>query len=232
MKENAIKKINKIGKIGAIVAKIAKIFMIIGAVSLLVTGIVLMVMPKDFMEINITGTLGLEMDISKYYDGEIKEEDIDKIIGDDGSVELENGEEYSVNNVTFENGILNVEAEANNISYSLRNLGGALLSGSINMAAWVVVLVFIEKLCVAFKQCASPFEDNVLKSLNNFAISMIPWAVVSTLSTQLGTLLTSGDIVIGGGIDLTYVFILLVILGLTFVFKYGAMLQQESDETL
>ena len=34
------------------------------------------------------------------------------------------------------------------------------------------------------------------------------------------------------GIDLKMVFVILVILALTFIFKYGAILQQESDETL
>ena len=43
--------------------------------------------------------------------------------------------------------------------------------------------------------------------------------------------MSGGDVVIGG-IDLSYVFVALVIIGLTFVFKYGAMLQKESDEIL
>ena len=106
-----------------------------------------------------------------------------------------------------------------------------MFAGALVMAAWIVVLVFIEKLCKSFQKCESPFEDEVLLNLKNFSISMIPWAIVSTLGGEIATLMTDGDVVFGG-IDLTYVFIALVIIGLTFIFKYGAMLQKESDETL
>lgn len=232
MKENAIRKINKLGKIGAIVAKVARILMMVGAVCLLVAGTLLIVVPKDFINITINGNMEFNMDISKFYDGEINEDEINKVIGDDGNIELEDGEGYAVSDVTIEDGVVHVSAEAENMSYSLRDLAGTMFAGFLSMAAWIVVLVFIEKLCKAFRECTSPFEDTVIKSLTNFGYSMIPWAAVSTLSTQLAALFTDGDIVIGGGIDLTYVFILLVILGLTFVFKYGAMLQKESDETL
>lgn len=232
MKENAIRKINKLGKVGVIVARIARILMIIGAVCLLVAGILLMVVPKDFINITINGNMKFDIDISQFYDGEINEDEINKVIGEDGNIELEDGEEYVVSDVTIEDGVVHVNAEAENINYSLRDLAGTMFAGVLSMAAWIVVLVFVEKLCKAFRDCASPFEDTVIKCLTNFGYSMIPWAAVSTLSTQLATLFADGDIVIGGGIDLTYVFILLVILGLTFVFKYGAMLQKESDETL
>ncbi len=230
MKENAIRKINKLGKVGVIVARIARILMIVGAVCILIATIALMIIPEDFMKINFKGNMGIEINISDFYDGEINVDEVNQAIKD-GQIELEDGEEYVISDVSMEDGVLNVEAEAGNISYSLRSLAGSLFAGFLDMAALIVVMVFIEKLCIAFRECESPFEDKVLKSLNNFSISMIPWAVISTLSAEISALLTSGDVVLGG-IDLTYVFILLVILGLTFVFKYGAMLQKESDETL
>lgn len=231
MKEKAIKKINKLGKIGGIVALIARIFMIIGAVSLLVCGILFLVIPKDLMTITISGKMGMEFNFEKYFDTDIDQEELDKIIGDSGSIDIEDGKEYAVSDVVVEDGVVKVSAEADDISYSLRRLSGTMFAGAFSMAAWIVVLVFIEKLCKAFQKCESPFEDEVLLKLKNFSISMIPWAIVSTLSGEIASLLSGGDIVIGG-IDLTYVFIALVIIGLTFIFKYGAMLQKESDETL
>ena len=67
MKEKAIKKINKLGKIGGIVALIARIFMIIGAVSLLVCGILFLVIPKDLMTITISGKMGMEFNFEKIH---------------------------------------------------------------------------------------------------------------------------------------------------------------------
>lgn len=231
MKEKAIKKINKLGKIGGIVAKIARIFMIIGAVSLLVCGIILLVIPKDLVKITVSGKMGMEFNFEKYFDTDIDQEELDKIIGDTGSIDVEDGKEYAVSDVVVEDGVIKVSAEADDISYSLRKLSGTMFAGVFSMAAWIVVLVFIEKLCKSFQKCESPFEEEVLTNLKNFSISMIPWAVVSTLSGEIASLMMDGDIVLGG-IDLTYVFIALVIIGLTFIFKYGAMLQKESDETL
>lgn len=231
MKENAIKRINKLGKIGGIVAKIARILMIVGAATLLVAGIVLMFIPKDFLKMTVSGKMGMEINVGKYFDEEIDQNEIDKIIGEDGAVDIDDGNEYIVSDVEVEDGVIKVAAETDEISYSLRRFSGTMFAGALVMAAWIVVLVFIEKLCKSFQKCESPFEDEVLLNLKNFSISMIPWAIVSTLGGEIATLMTDGDVVFGG-IDLTYVFIALVIIGLTFIFKYGAMLQKESDETL
>ena len=231
MKEKAIKKINTLGKIGAIVALVARIFMIIGAAGLLTGAICMLVLPKDSLTIYMSGKLGMELDVSKFYDGEVDMDEVEKVIGDNTDIEMDDGTEYHINSVDYEDGIFSVDAEANNIQYSLRSLAGTMFAGCLGMTAWVVVLVFIEKLCKSFKNCTSPFEDAVLKNLKNFSISMIVWAIVSSLSSEVAVWLSNGNIAIGG-IDLTYVFIALVILGLTFIFRYGAMLQQESDETL
>ena len=231
MKEKAIKKINTIGKIGAIVALVARIFMIIGAAGLLTGAICMLVLPKDSLTIYMSGNLGMELDISKFYDGEVDMDEVENVIGDNTDIEMDDGTEYHINSVDYEDGIFSVDAEANNIKYSLRSLAGTMFAGCLGMTAWVVVLVFIEKLCKSFKNCTSPFEEAVLKNLKNFSISMIVWAIVSSISSEVAVWLSNGNIAIGG-IDLTYVFIALVILGLTFVFRYGAMLQQESDETL
>ena len=231
MKEKAIKKINTVGKIGAIVALVARIIMIIGAAVLLIGAICMLVLPKDSLIINISGKLGMELDVSKFYDGEVNVDEVENVIGNNIDIELDDGDEYHVNAVGYEDGVLSVDAEANNVQYNLRKLSGIMFAGFLGISAWVVVLVFIEKLCKTFKSCTSPFEDAVLKNLKNFSISMLVWAIVSSLSSKLAEGLAGGNVVIGG-VDLTYIFIALVILVLTFVFRYGAMLQQESDETL
>ena len=68
MKEKAIKRINKLGKIGGIVAKIARIFMIVGAAALLIGGIILMCVPKDFLNITVSGKMGMEINVGKYFE--------------------------------------------------------------------------------------------------------------------------------------------------------------------
>ena len=82
MKEKAIKKINTIGKIGAIVAKIARICMIVGAAALLISGIILLCIPNDFLKITVNGKMGMEINVEKYFDEELDEENINKVIGE------------------------------------------------------------------------------------------------------------------------------------------------------
>ena len=231
MKENAIKKINTLGKIGAIVAKVAKILMIVGTVMMIVAGIVLLVIPNNFMKMTVSGKMGIEINVEDYFGKEIDEDEINKVIGENGSVDIDDGKEYIISDVKAEDGVIKVSAETEEITYSLRKFSRTIFAGALVMAAWVVVLVFIEKLCKSFQKCETPFSDDVILNLKNFSISMIPWAIASTLGTELAALMSGGDIVIGG-IDLTYVFVALVIIGLTFVFKYGAMLQKETDEIL
>ncbi|MDE6087635.1 MAG: hypothetical protein K2G25_04550, partial [Oscillospiraceae bacterium] len=65
--------------------------------------------------------------------------------------------------------------------------------------------------------CETPFEENVLKTMKNFGFALIPTGLVCLSD---------------GGISLTAIVLIIAIIIFTYIFKYGAELQKESDETV
>ena len=100
-------------------------------------------------------------------------------------------------------------------------------------AATFASVYFFGNLAKAFRYCVSPFDANVIDAMRKFAYSLIPWVVLDSVTATAasglgGSLGNSVNI----NINLGMLFMVLVVFGLCYVFRYGAVLQQESDETL
>jgi hypothetical protein len=68
--------------------------------------------------------------------------------------------------------------------------------------------------------------------MKNCAWVLIPWCVLGgAFESFMATAFTS-NIRTGFNIDIPTVIVILLLFGLAYVFKYGAVLQTESDETL
>lgn len=89
-----------------------------------------------------------------------------------------------------------------------------------------------DKLCSAFRTCATPFTQKISQGLRNLAWSLVPVAVVSSLAECVSDSLLSGDWDLSIGLDVSTVLLVLCIFMLSAIFKYGTALQTQSDETL
>ena len=81
-------------------------------------------------------------------------------------------------------------------------------------------------------QCQTPFEENIIKKLQYLAYSLIPWAFFTSVSDSMTSGMMTGNVQVNVGVNLGMVLVIVIIFALTYIFKYGAVLQQESDETL
>lgn len=247
MKETAIKKINKIGKFSYIAAIIAKCFVIVGLVTAVIAGIVCMAMFGDSMKMDMAGLIHMELDCEAL---EISSEDIMEILNEEGTeinrqelafsdstgdVTLNiSDEDYTMAEIEYEENAnrLLVDLEADAYSFTLKEVGIMMLVSCIGMVMTIVTITFVESLCKAFRDCTSPFEGKVIKKMQNLAISLIPWTIVSSvINSTLDSFLENG-FQLNLSIDLGVVLVVLIVFILVYIFKYGAVLQQESDETL
>ena len=65
------------------------------------------------------------------------------------------------------------------------------------------------------------------------AISLIPWTIISSMAESfVANLLNVGSFEFGISVDFNVVLVIVLIFVLVYIFKYGAVLQRESDETL
>ena len=252
MKEQAIQKINKVGKISTIVAIISKILVILGFVVCAISLVICLVLPKDLVKVTTVGNMvtkvnydlmGIEVsddDIQQWKDMQTLLED-----GEDLQIEtVQNGmmsgsltvsstsQTYIPTEVKIEEGTVTVDMESPEVVITLRSVAGLMITAMIALAMTIVTITFVEKLCKAFRDCQSPFEENVIKKMQNLAYVLIPWTLISSVSESIITSFMSNSINFSISLDLGVVLVVLIVLVLVYIFKYGAVLQQESDETL
>ena len=234
MKNEIMTKVNKIGNVGQIIANIAKVVIAIGAIACLVSGIILTVLPDDMVVIHVDGKAAVEINMPMVGNQIVSEDGPSVVIGSvstDGSLEL-NGMEYGVVGMTqTENGFL-MEAEADSYTLRFNQLTSVVFLAAVNCAAMWVVMHFVAKLCKLFKECETPFTEEVVQTLKKVAIALIPMAFLSNLTTSITDSIMSGSVNIVIGVDMTTILLVLIIFMLSAIFSYGTMLQQESDETL
>ncbi len=241
MKDLAINKIRTFGKVGYTVTVVAKVFLILGLVLCIAAAVALVFLPKDFIKIGFDGkakiTVNMEAigetlpkNFKDELDGHFKyDEDLGVYV--DSNFEI-NGNEYEVATITADGNTLNVEANAGYNQFSVHRLWLAMFGAVIKLLVMIVVMFFAGSLCKAFRDCNSPFEAAVINKMHNLGFSMIPMAFISELSNSFMKSAFSEKLHITFGIDLSVVIAILLVFALAYIFKYGAVLQQESDETL
>lgn len=240
MKENAIKKINTVGKVGRILTNIGMVIAIIALVLSLLGSVILAFFPKNLITYDITETTKTDaivdyMALAEKVSGEKKEEIInklnekyDEIITADGK-ELENG--YLA---VDENGHIRftMTEEDNHTLDVISATVPIMVVVDLTMAFALVALVFAKKLCGFFEKCNSPFEDGVISAMCKFAVSLVPWVILNGITENTMTSFMYGKPQVDFVIDFSTIAVVLVIFALTLIFRYGAILQKESDETL
>ena len=224
MKNENIKKINILGKVSRIILIIFRICLIIGIVACLITAIAFFTLPKsDVVTANGTVSAQIKIDCNQ----------IPSIIFSDDFIDLdENDIDFDVfgtgikwlveKNKVDNNWIYDIEGklDIDNSHFIIMKVIGTMALGAILSIVMLIVVIFGGKLAKALETCNSPFEENVLKAMKRFAFSFIPIAALEVIWNGKSTS------------SITTVFIVIVILMLTFIFNYGAQLQQESDETI
>jgi hypothetical protein len=229
MKENAIRKINEIGKIGNIITIIAKVCVIIGMVGCILGGIFFLVIPKDFIRVQMSGNAMVEINLDELNIPTTRIKVADKNYNKYFNL---NGLSYNVDDIDTNDGNMTINASTNTYELNLKHLAGLMAMVIVYLSLVLVVLFFVGFLCKAVRNCASPFETNVIEKMRNLAIAMIPWAVGSSFSHSIFQSIFNGSVNIVQPVDLKIVLTVVLFFGLVYIFKYGAILQQESDETL
>lgn len=231
MKQEVVAKINKFGKIGEVIAQISRIFVILGAVILLAAGILMLAMPKDLFTLDYY--VGMDMQVDLDAVGEtVTDEDIEELNMEAYSVAVD-GEEMEMVDFTVDrdNNMVAIEmaSQPTNIFHPVKIVIFILVE-TLLMVVNFITITFIIKLCKEFKTCETPFSAGVIKRIKQVGFSLIPWCIMYPTAEAAANFMVSNNLNIS--IDIGMIIMVLVVLALAYIFQYGAMLQQESDETL
>lgn len=234
-KNEAIEKINKIGNVGYIIGKIAKIIIIIGFVGALVGAIACTILPKNLLNVRVGGnaTVAIDLKTLKAAD-KVSESDLQGAIEEISKGELDLADkEYAFTGAHVDNRVITFDGEAKVPQLiTIKSILGLCIMALFLLAAVYVTLIYITRLCKALKVCVSPFEENVVASLTAFSYSLIPYAVIASLCPAIVDVCLGSSDSIFVNINSGVVLVVIALICLSFIFKYGAALQKESDETL
>lgn len=238
MKEQAILKINKIGKIGCILTTIMKVFLIIALVGTIIGTIVMAILPDNLFSINYSGdaevAVSLEA-VSELTNHSVTPVELTQGIEqamNDGDISID-GKDYANVSIDVKNGLMVVGMEAENpASVNGATIRNILIMVVIYLAILLATVYLAGFLCKALRTCESPFEENVITKMKHLNYTLIPLAVFDSVRDNAINALSGKSDSFVIGVNTGLVLVVLVVIALTVIFKYGAALQQESDETL
>lgn len=232
MKNANITKINKLGKVSRIILAIMRVAAIIGIVACLAGSIIVgVVFNTDSNVFNVTGTANAQITVDEDTSLIINDEKIS--IGGIKVFSIKDLEESDIHadalgakldvdvEKTDNNGVsvydIKADVNADSIASIKATMIMTLILGAVICAVMLVAVIFGGKLAKSLETCESPFEENVINAMKKFGFSLIPMAVLY---------------ISDGGIGLTSVVLIIAIILFSYIFKYGAELQKESDELL
>lgn len=235
-KNKAIAKINKYGKYGSIITVVMIVIVSILTLVTLVAAVGTKFIPDDLFKINL-GTQAEVIINPSAIDSDVDAATFDQITYAINSGKVQGGlnlgaVSMELNTAEVVGDVVVCKTTEGTGELHLTNVGNVLLLVVVSLLLTLISTIFGFKFCKSIEKCESPFEDNVIKKMRYMAFSLLPWAVFSSIPKYAVNNLFNNNLKVNLSLDMNIILIVLVILALTVVFKYGAILQQESDETL
>ena len=236
MKNSSIKKINTAGLVGYIISIILIVCTIAAMVAIGICAVGAIVISDN--DINVKVATNINVNSTGNFLGKLN-----SFIGIDGVKDLttlpenaKNGIKINDNDideltVTEEDGGLVINVKTNEITISIKRIILALISAFVFLLALTISLYMVKALMKALKNCETPFSEEVIKYMTRFANSLVVVLALGIISSGFWSSFKSG-LDYKASIDVGSVLLVAVIYILITVFKYGATLQRESDETL
>ena len=236
MKPASIEKINGLGNAAHIIASILKVLTIIGIVGVVIGIIVSFAVPSDLFEISFSGSAALEinMDTLGVDLSDVSQDDLAEAMGEmeeNGTLTL-NSMEYTFRGIRTEGNRLIVDTVGGGNILSMGSLRVILICALLALIATLICMIFICKFSKSLKTCTTPFDSDLVRKMKQLAWAMLSLPVITSLTESMANSIASGNIQISLSLDLSEVILILAIFALSYIFQYGAQLQQESDETL
>ena len=241
MEQSIKRKVNRIGLVGQIVSIVLIVCMALGCFGCLVGGIVLVALPNDAVTIGVNGDM--DVTVGKSLIGRWMDEipDTDQL----NAQMSVNGTDYTDMHMEKTQDGLIIRAAAERSEFSLNRLASAVFTGFVYCAVLLVVFIFLKRLCDGFRKCDSPFSDDVIRRMSVFAWVLVGGAALASVAEAIGNSLINRSLDLSfslnpagmnSGLEVSFSFapiiIALIVLFLTMIFRYGAQLQKEADETL
>ena len=243
----SVNTINKAGKVGYIIS----IFLVIAAVNCMVFTAILAAAAIRVSDQNIKVRVSTGIDIES--SGNFLEmlnsfikidgvENLGDLVPEDGQTTIAGKEgtgadislddrDFSEITVARKGNGLTINTRANETVFSIKRIIVCLVMTFVMFGTAAFAMHCVKWLMKELKTCETPFCEVVIKKLSLFANSLIPVIIMNTVCDALWNSVGKGS-ELNFSVNLGSILLVAVIYILVVVFRYGAQLQQESDETL
>ncbi|MBR3271345.1 MAG: DUF2975 domain-containing protein [Clostridia bacterium] len=236
------KKVNRIGVAGQVVSIILIVLMAVACFALAVSAVVLAILPNDAVTLGVA--TDMDITVGNSLIGAVRDQIPDDPTAMDAMMKVNGVEFVDMQMEKTAEGLV-VHAVSDRMQFSLHNAVYAILAGLVYCAALLVVFIFLKRLADGFRRCDTPFADDVVKRMTVFAWVLVGGAVVTSVAEAAANAVMQRSLDLSfalnpagmdTGFELSFSFapilIALIVLFLTIIFRYGAQLQKEADETL
>lgn len=229
-KDGAMKKIHVLGKIGRIVTKVLSIFVKIAIVCAIVSHVLVMVAIGQGTSVSVSRENVFTVTVPDSKNSVVQ---IGNIDSEDGFLSYsEHGVQYNFEVTQIDDNTVQLLSSQQPKGFGVVQVSIIFVLAELMLVATVVCLNFGNKLATELETCDSPFQADVISYMKKFSISLIPWAVCDTTFKTTMVAFMTGANNVSVNVDFGCIIAVLIVILLTTIFRYGAILQQESDETL
>lgn len=253
MNTNIQSKVNRFGKVGKIAVTALLVASIAVALLTCAAAVYTATLPKNAVKVTVTNNAEFKIDKKSFATiwGMLSnnasystDKDPLSMFTDDGekispaeNTEIKTdlsffNQSYSSATVRTEGNEKIIDAKSSPAEYRLSDLVTVLVFATLCVASVAFALFMLERLFKVLSVCESPFCTDFVDKLKKFGFALLPVAVFSSIGETLAVrFLTAGN---GAAVSVQWGVLLAfaVTMCLVTVFRYGAMLQKESDETL
>lgn len=229
MNYTLVKRMNTVGKVGYIITIIVIVIMIIASVAVAGCGVALSVLPKDLVSAEVAGQA--DVTLSKEVFGSVSDDIVSGVNQGAGEIhDIGNGVVFASAEEVDGSAVIHANVDKIHVQ-----------SGDFTPAIWVALVVIITIIVCAFffkslmkelSVAESPFTDGIIAKMRNFAIAILAASIVSSICKAIITGIFSMGHGFAFSFDFGSIITAAIIFVLATVFRYGAQLQKESDETL
>ncbi|MBO4389727.1 MAG: DUF2975 domain-containing protein [Lachnospiraceae bacterium] len=232
-KDQMIRRIRLFGKIGQILSAITMAVQVLMILLFLAGFIFSAIMPKDFVTIRFNNELEATIDLSTVPNPDV-EQDFSKIAEKINSGEVNMIiDHYKIDHASIASKLLSVSGNSDQVEVYDKGRFMFLFGGLIiNMIAFLITTFFIFRFTGKLKNMESPFDTELSANLRLIAISLVPWYPLELICGGIYEYFVTGKFNIMFNLDIKLLVVILFIALISVIFRYGAILQEESDETI
>lgn len=229
MNTKLVKRMNTVGKVGYIVTIVVIVIMIIASVAITGIAITASVLPKDTISVNASAQA--DVTLNKDVFGGVTDDIVSGVNKDISEIhDFGRGIFYaSAENV---DGSAVIHANADTIRFQSGEVVPAIWVALIAVISFIVCAFFFKALMKELSAAESPFTDGIILKMRNFAIAILAASIISSVCKAIISAIFTMGHGFGLSFDFGSIITAVIIFVLTVVFRYGAQLQKESDETL